>query len=77
MGITGMTIKTECCQHRAGRALWIKNDGNGPPVLFWESFEAPQASAVVLTLTNQTIYANCPTCFSTKRATPTATLVRS
>lgn len=67
MGIVGMTSITECCPHRAGRAVWIKNDGTGPPVLWWETFDDP-AGPVTLTMTKQTIYVNCPQCFSAIRA---------
>jgi len=61
----GNKIRTECCPHRQGRAMWIRNDQQGPPVLFWE--EIGGQGGVLLTLTNQTIYVNCGACFSAKR----------
>lgn len=63
MGITG-TERTICCPHRAGRAVWIRNDGMGPPVVLWEAYgDGP----VILTLTNQTIKAQCAECFERVR----------
>ncbi len=62
MGITG-TNKLETCKHvKVDQALWIRNDQNGPPVLFLGGLGGNLG--VFLTLTNQTIYARCSTCFA-------------
>lgn len=47
------------CLHRALTFVgWIKNDGTGPPVLV-----VKRTDDVVLTLMNQRIVVNCPSCF--------------
>jgi len=52
------------CIHRPLTGVaWIKNDGTGPPVLL-----VLKTDDVVLTLTNQRIVVNCPTCFEKIRA---------
>lgn len=61
----GKTGTSSSCEHLRGRALYIKNDGTGPPVVYIEHVGA----AVVATLTNQTIYLNCPACFNRLRST--------
>lgn len=60
----GYNGATKCCPHVNGVAFWVKNDGEGPPVVMWTSSGGYQ---VVLTLTNQTIYAKCLTCFNATR----------
>jgi len=59
-----MGITVTACKHRAGFADWIQNDGKGAPVLLLETFSM---GPVLLTLTNQTIFMNCPSCFDTNR----------
>lgn len=60
MGKTG----TICCEHLAGYADWVRNDGMGAPVLLVELY---RQGPVVLTLTNSTIYLKCPCCFEASR----------
>lgn len=44
--------------------LWIRNNQEeGPPVVFLNT----QGGPLVVTLTNQTFYVNCPACFQAKR----------
>jgi len=52
------------CKHRAGYAEWIRNDGQGAPVLLVELFIF---GPTLLTLTNPTIYVKCPCCFEANR----------
>lgn len=59
-----MGITVTACKHRAGYADWIRNDGTGAPVLMLETFSM---GPVLLTLTNQTIFMNCPGCFEATR----------
>jgi hypothetical protein len=60
--------KTVCCQHVEGSlSQWIRNDGYGAPVLMVD-LRGP----AVLSLTNQTIYIKCATCFQDARGVPLA-----
>jgi hypothetical protein len=58
---------TRNCMHRGrAEAAWILNNpGEGPPVVWIAS---PEGN-VIATLTNQTIYLNCPECFRKSRST--------
>lgn len=47
-----------CCEHRRGVALWVRNDGQTAPSVFVD-LKGP----TVLILTNQTIYLRCAACF--------------
>lgn len=67
-GNIGDWTDTKCCKHVNGVAFWVKNDGEGPPVVMWTSYGGYQ---VVLTLTNQTIYARCLACYNIIRASAT------
>jgi hypothetical protein len=53
--------KSISCEHRQRTvAMWVRNNPTeGPPVLLVEDREG----AVVITLTNQTLYVKCPQCF--------------
>ena len=51
---------TKTCPHRVGsKALWVKNDAEGAPILYFTGREGP----VVMSLTNQVIRVSCPECF--------------
>lgn len=67
-GDYGDLTRTKCCPHVNGVASWLKNDGEGPPVVMWTSSGGYQ---VILTLTNQTVYANCLPCYNAIRALAT------
>ena len=64
--LEGVVDKSEfvgCSHRRDGTAVWVKNDATGPPVLF-----TAITQPTIWTLTNQRIYANCPTCFEQIRS---------
>lgn len=60
----GKTVTT-CCPHLfGGYAEWVVNDGIVAPVLLLDAFSK---GPFCLTLTNGTIYFNCPACFEANR----------
>lgn len=51
----------EGCRHMLpARAYYVRNDGQGPPVVFVSGHSDP----CVITLTNQLIKIQCPQCFA-------------
>lgn len=62
----GDKAKCRCCPHcEIAHVSYVRNDGEGPPVLLIENL--PEVS--VVTLTNQVIYINCPSCQVARRFT--------
>lgn len=60
----GITVRMESCDHVAGYADWVRNDGHGPPVILLEFF---RSGPHLVTMTNQVIYVKCPACFEATR----------
>jgi hypothetical protein len=59
VGITGITARVLTCLHRVGAfAFYVENDPTRPPVICLSGIR----DYTMVTLTNQTIYADCPAC---------------
>lgn len=60
--VDNVASETRCCPHRWANIIYLRNDGELPPVLLVETAKMGQGPMIV-SLTNTVIRVACPTCY--------------